>query len=89
MLPIGKRQRTARCQSLPYLLFVFVGFVFAFVVVDDDVMTNMQARDSGQRVGRVSDPQVEALQAQPARIGFQRSLYTPYILAYIFDKDNV
>ena len=85
------RQETAESEVGESPIFV-VCFVFAFVVVDvvvDDVMTNMQARDNGQRGGRVSDPQVEALQAQPTRIGFQRSLYTPYILAYIFDKDNV
>ena len=49
----------------------------------------VQARDGGQRDARVPDPQVEALQAPIARIGFHRSLYTPHILAYIFDNDNV
>ena len=85
------RQETANSEVgdsvVCFCLFCFP-FVVVYVVVDD-VMTNMQARDSGQRGVRVSDPQVEALQAQPPRIGFQRSLYTPYILAYIFDKDNV
>ena len=54
------------------------------------IYVNLQARDSGeQRYAGVSDPQAEALPTPAPRIGFHRSLYTPYILAYIFAKDSV
>ena len=56
------------------------------VIFDED----LQARDSReQRDAGLSDPQAKALQAPTPRIGFHRSLYTPYILAYIFAKDSV